>query len=491
MAALPAALWEDYTVPGNDCMNAASAFASLNRMTGLAPLRAPSFSGADPILPTPFRAAEAAAAALGLAGSISAEIWRLRGGAQQEMSVDLAAAAASLVSFALLRLDGEAVPRPSETNPAVAFYRAGCGRWIHLHGGFPHLAQGTLSLLAAENTTESVADAVAKWKAFALEDALAHLGLCGAVARGEEEWRASPQGQALAETPPIVLMRMDDAPRLELEKGGDAPLSGIRVLDLTRVLAGPAAGRTLASHGADVLTVRAGRLPAIDVFDLDTGQGKRSADLDLAEPADAERLRRLCRRAHVFVESYRPGALARLGFTSAALAHLSPGIVHAVVSCYGHKGPWAARPGWEQLAQTATGIALEQGAFMAARAGKAREAARPRLVPAAACDYITGYLAAAGIAAALLRRMREGGSWRVEVSLCATAMWLQALGRLASATVPENWNPLAGLDGYMKSCNIARGRLDFLGPVLRMSETPPAWRRPPPEPGADEAAWLD
>ena len=469
-------------------MVAGDAFATLNRATGLAPLRAPAFSGADPFLPTRLRVAAAAAAALGLGGAAVAEILRLRGGPRQDLSIDLAAAAASLVSFALLRLDGKAVPRPSENNPTVAFYRGRGGRWIHLHGGFPHLARGTLRLLNAEDNAESIADAVAKWDAFALEDALAHLGLCGAVARSEEEWRESPQGMTLTATPPIVLRRIADAPRLELPADGD-PLAGVRVLDLTRVLAGPTAGRTLASYGADVLAVRAERLPTVDVFDLDTGLGKRSTFLDLAKPADAERLRALAREAHVFVESYRPGALARLGFTPDALAHLAPGIVHVAVSCYGHGGPWAHRRGWEQLAQTATGVALEQGAFMAARAGRKGEV-RPQLIPAAACDYVTGYLAAAGAAAALLRRMREGGSWAVEVSLAATAMWLQSLGRVPADEVPESWSPLAGLDAVVTSCQTGRGRLDYLGPVMRMSESQPAWRRPPPVAGADEARWL-
>ena len=469
-------------------MAAADAFAALNRMTDLAPLRQPVFAGADPVVPTPFRVATAASAALGLTAAASAEIRRLRGGAHQDLAIDLRAAAASLVSFALLRLNGEAVPRPSETNPTVGFYRAGCGRWIHLHGGFPHLARGALRLLNAKEDQASIAEAVTKWDALALEDALAHMGLCGAVARTPREWRETAQGRILADTPPIVLARIGDAPRLELEEGAQ-PLAGIRVLDLTRVLAGPTCGRTLASHGAEVLAVRAERLPSFDVFDLDTGHGKRSAFLDLTRPADAERLRALCRDAHVFVDSYRPGALGGLGFTAASLAQMSPGIVQVAVSCYGHRGPWAERRGWEQLAQTATGLALEQGQAMAARAGDPSQL-QPRLIPAAACDYITGYLAAAGAAAALLRRMREGGSWRVEVSLSATAMWLQALGKLPAETLPESWSPLAGLDGAMRACQITRGRLEFLGPVMRMSESEPAWRRPPPEPGADEARWL-
>jgi len=204
---------------------------------------------------------------------------------------------------------------------------------------------------------------------------------------------------------------------------------------------------------------------------------------------DAEQLRALARNAHVFVDSYRPGALAELGVTAAALAHSTPGIVYCAVSCYGQHGPWSGRRGWEQLAQAASGIAVEQGGFAAARSGSRRESV-PALIPAAACDYITGYLGAAGVAAALLRRFREGGSWLVEVSLCATAAWLQSLGKIPAAQVPAQWNPAEGLDAYWKACETGRGRLDFLGPIVRMSHTPPRWRTPPPEQGADQAVWT-
>jgi crotonobetainyl-CoA:carnitine CoA-transferase CaiB-like acyl-CoA transferase len=469
-------------------MSVRDAFAYLNRIAGIAPLRAPAFGGDDPILPTPFRAGEAAGASLGLAAATANEIWRLRGGTQQDIDIDLKAAAASLTSFTLLKKDGKTVPRPADTNPTVALYQTADARWIHLHGGFPYLAKRTLDLLNADNTADSIASCVAKWNALALEDALAFMNLCGAVVRTEEEWRATPQGAMIADTPPIVLKRVGDAPVLRLPQSAQ-PLDGVRILDLTRVLAGPTIGRTLASHGAEVLGVRSERLPTIDLFDLDTGHGKRSTFLELGKPSDAEQLRALARDAHVFVDSYRPGALAGLGVTPAALAHSSPGIIHCAVSCYGHRGPWASRRGWEQLAQSATGIAVEQGAFRAARAGSRRESV-PALIPAAACDYITGYLGAAGVAAALLRRFREGGSWLVEVSLCATAMWLQSLGKISASQVPASWNPGDGLDAYRQSCETESGHLDFLGPVVRMAATPPRWSCPPPQLGADKAVWL-
>ena len=461
-------------------------FEYLNRITGLAPMTPPAFEGADPIIPTPFHAAEAAAASLGLSASIAGEIWRLRGGDRQDISIDLKAAAASLVSFMFVKRSGQGFVRPAADAATVGLYRCADGRWIQIHGGFPSQWPRMLDLLNAANTRDSVANAVAKWNALALEDAIAFMNLCGAMVRTPDEWKDGAQGKALLNTPPIVIRKIGEAPPLRL---GHAryPLDGVGVLDLTRVLAGPACGRTLASYGAEVLNVRAERLDTIEMFDLDTGQGKRSTFLDLVKPADSEVLRRLVRDAQIFVDSYRPGALAKLGFTPASLAHIARGITYVSVSCYGHEGPWAQRRGWEQLAQAATGLAHEQGAFTARREKKSETP--PALIPAALCDYVTGYLAAAGAAAAMLRRIREGGSWHVQVSLCATAMWLQSLG--VASQVPESWDPGEGLDPYLRSCETEGGRLDYLGPVVQMSKTPPVWRRPPPVPGADQPCWAD
>jgi len=458
-------------------MTPQAAFEYLNRVAGIAPLSVPVFDGPEAVVPTPFRVAAAAATSLGLGAATAGEIWRFRGGERQTISVDFAAAAASTVSTSLLRLDGNPLPRPGESDPTIGFYQAADARWIHLHGGFPHLARRTLDLLNAANSASAVLDGVFKWSGFALEDALAFMQLCGAVVRTEDEWQTSVQGRVLAAGAPIVLKKIGDAPPLRLFESR-APLAGVCVLDLTRVLAGPVCGRILASHGADVLAVRAERLPTVAEYDLDTGAGKRLAFLDLVKPADAETLRRLVRGAHVFVDSYRPGALARLGFSPAALAHSAPGITYVSISAYGSDGPWAGRRGWEQLAQAATGLAVEQGAFMAARR-KSRRETLPELIPADVLDTVTGYLAAAGAMAALLRRIREGGSWQVQVSLAATAMWLQSLGKIDAARVPQSWSPRDGLDPYLGSCETQGGRLEFLGPVVRMSKTPPISAPPP------------
>jgi crotonobetainyl-CoA:carnitine CoA-transferase CaiB-like acyl-CoA transferase len=435
----------------------------------------------DPILPTRFRVGEAAAAVLAAQAMAAADLWCLRGGRPQRIEVDVQAAAASLLSFFFLRLPG--VPLPRQAPATVALYRTRDGQWVHLHGGFPHLHDGTLALLACADDPAAIARAVAGWDAQALEDELAARGLCGARLRSAVEWAAHPQGLALANTPLVELERIGAAPPEPLlgphaSEPGTRPLAGVRVLDLTRVLAGPTCARTLAEHGAEVLHVRSPRLPFIEPFVIDTNPGKRSCHLDLERAEDVEQLRALVRTAHVFSQGYRAGTLAGRGFGPEALAGLRPGIVVVSINCYGHDGPWTMRPGWEQLAQTVTGMAYEH-------AGNET----PSVVPAAVADYTTGHLAALGVLRALARRTFEGGSWHVRVSLARTAMWIQSLPRTPADAPAIGVDPTA-LAAWWIEMDTAWGRLQRLGPIARMSETPPRWELPPAPLGTHAPQWA-
>ena len=438
-------------------------------------------SNRDPVLPTRFRVGEAAAAVLAAQAVAAADLWCLRGGRPQRIAVDVRAAAASLLSFAFMQLSAVALPRHPPTT--IALHRSRDGQWIHLHGGFPHLHEGTLALLACADDPAAIAGAVARWEAQGLEDALAERRLCGARLRDATEWRAHPQGRALAGTPLVELVRLGSAPPEPLPGPlaadlGARPLAGVRVLDLTRVLAGPTCARTLAEHGAQVLHVRSPRLPFIEPFVIDTNPGKRSCHLDLDRADDAEQLRRLARDAHVFSQGYRAEALARRGFGPEALAALRPGIIVASINCYGHNGPWATRPGWEQLAQTVTGMAQEH-------AGDET----PAVVPAAVTDYTTGHLAALGVMRALTQRASEGGSWLVRVSLARTAMWIQSLPRTAADALASGVDR-AALAPWWVEMDTAWGRLGRLGPIARMSETPPCWDLPAAPLGSHLPEWV-
>jgi hypothetical protein len=358
----------------------------------------------------------------------------------------------------------------------TALYQAEAGRWIHLHGGFPHLRDGLLELLDCANDPEWIARAVSKWDAQALEDAIAERSLCGARVRTQAEWAGHPQGLALAQRPLVEIRRIGESAPEPLH-GGGRPLSGVRVLDLTRVLAGPTCGRTLAEHGADVMRVHAPHLPFIEPFVMDTGHGKLSTHLDLRRKEDAERMRSLIGGGDVLSRGYRNGALEKLGFGLEDLIALRPGLIVVSINCYGHEGPWSGRAGWEQLAQTVTGIASENGG-----------PETPRLLPAAATDYTTGYLAALGTLAALARRAREGGSYEVRVSLARSGMWLQELDRVDGVPIGVGQDQL---DRYMQETMTEKGRIHHLGPVLELSETPPHWARATADLGSHPPQWPD
>ena len=432
--------------------------------------------GADPVLASRHHVGEASATAAACAAAWAARFGELRGLPRQSVGVDVQAAAATLLGF-LLQSAERAPSLGRDFSPVTGLFRSADGRLIHLHGGFRHLAEGTGRVLACPLEPDALAGAVAKWRAADLEDALAAAGLCGAIVRSPDEWAEHPQGQALAGVSAVSLRRLrgpDAAPAAP--SPADRPLAGVRVLDLTRVLAGPTVGRTLAAHGADVLRIDGPRLPFIEVFAIETGRGKRSALCDLDDPADRARLQDLVGSADVVVQGYRLGALDARGLGAERLAARRPGIVVVRVSCYGTTGPWAERRGWEQLAQSTSGIAWSE------------DPDQPHLIPAAATDYTTGYLGAAGAAEALCRRAEQGGSWLVDVSLCQTAAWL---GRLRADLDPAAAVGLGDVAARQETWPSAWGALTQLGPIEQLSHTPPRWDAAAVPRGSSPLAWRD
>mgnify|MGYP001280041319 FL=1 len=451
----------------------------LSRLLQLAKLPAADsieIRGRDPVMPSRFKIGEASATALAACGVAANTIWTASGGKHQRIEVDTAGAAVSLISFLCQKLEDGSEPQRDPNRPLVGFYQAGDGRWVHLHGAFPDLAAGTLAVLDCDASPESIRVAVSRWEGQALEDALAEAGMCGAMARTREEWLTHPQGESLQLVPPVSIKRIADSP-IEPIPPRARPLEGVRVLDLTRVLAGPTCGRTLASHGANVLKVNSPNLPSVPPFVIDTGHGKRSAFLDLNDEKDHKQLKLLVLSTDIFSQGYRKGALAKRGLGPEQLAEQRPGIIYVSINAYGHVGPWAARPGWEQLAQTASGVAVDEGSLES-----------PRLIAAAATDYTTGYLGALGAMAALYRRSIEGGSYHVEVSLAQTANWLYEFGLFERDHALPNFDPAIAAP-YMVSSDTGFGRLHHLGPIIRMSETEPRWEQVSVPLGHHPAKW--
>ncbi len=440
-------------------------------------------SGDEPILASPHYLATGAAAARLLTGVGASELWRARTGRPQALAVDARHAAAALLSFLCVEfLDPSKRPGLDLRRANLALtsiFRAGGGRYVQLHGSFSDAPQVLDELgLADPATAEEIAAAVARRNALDLEHALMSRGLCGGVVMTKDEWHIHPQGARLGDLPVVRIAKIGEAPPRPLG-AGDRPASGVRVLDLTRVLAGPTCAKTLAEHGADVLHVRAPHLGTVELFDVDTGIGKRQAFVDISAPGGAEVMTSLLGGADVFSQGYRLGTLEARGFGPTAVAQLRPGIVYVSENCYGSIGPWAGRPGWEQLAQAATGMSYREG--LAAPGGE------PRLAPAAVNDYSTGWLAAYGAMLALARRTREGGSWLVETSLAQTAMWYQRLGDdndPAGAPVPDNQRFMREMD------TPSYGRIRYLSPALSMTETEPGWHLPPAPNGTYEPEWL-
>lgn len=440
--------------------------------------------GSDPVYPTAFRIGETCASVIAGIGVAVSDLWELRTGRRQQAMVDVRHAAATMrtADFTWFQgVNGRFEPAPPD--PKMAHMRSVTqpwptkdGRWFLPHLNLPNLCERVLGVLKCENTPEGVCDAVAKWNANDLEEAIAKARACGGTVRSNAEWLAHPQGRYLVQRPLVEIEKIgESAP--EPFRTGSRPLSGIRVLDLTRILAGPVAARTLAEHGAEVLMVTAPHLPQTAEHVRDTSHGKRSCFLDLAKPDHAARLRTLAAGVDVFSQGYRPGVLGARGFDAEELAAVRPGLVYLSISCYGSGGPFADRAGWEQVAQTVTGICRDNG----------RE--RPTLIHAAACDWTTGYLGAYGVLLALARRAREGGSYHVRVSLCQSGMFIYRQGKIA-LDPSANGLTRAEAEPLQLSAQTAYGSMRFLKPVLQLSETAARWERPTPKLGADEPSWL-
>ncbi|WP_179401540.1 CoA transferase [Burkholderia guangdongensis] len=443
--------------------------------------------GHDPVLPSVFHVGTLAAATIAAAGLAAAECHRIRTGIAQRVDVPVRDALVAFRSERYLRVDDG--PPPELRHPVTGFYATRDGRWIQLHANFPHHLQGILNVLGCGGSRDEVAAAIRERDGAALDTALADAGLCAALIRTPDEWAAHEQAHALAGLPLFDIERIGDAPAQPIGAGdagdvGDAgrPLDGVRALDLTRIIAGPVAGRTLAQHGARTLLVNGPHLPNIAPLVIDNGRGKRSAWLDLRDEVGIATLRALVRDADVFLQAYRPGALAARGFAPAELAAERPGIVCVSISAYGHAGPWARRRGFDSLVQSASGIAW--------REQQATHADGPRHLPCQALDHATGYLAAFGAMIALARRARDGGSWHVRVSLAQTGRWLQSFGLVPDG---ERARDLALDDVRDRLDRVVSpfGVVDAVRPAERLSATPPYFALPPVPLGTHAARWDD
>lgn len=449
------------------------------------------FTGPDQVLPSSYKTDLAARLTIGAVGAAAAEMHARRTGTRQDVTVDTTHAAAEFSAERVFTLND--APTPELFDPLAGAYRCGDGRWVRIHTNFVHHREGILDLLSCAPDRDAVQAAFQKWDAEAFESAASGAKMIAALFRSAEEWKAHPHGSSLAGKPVITLEKIGDAPKADYAPGA-RPLSGFRVLDLTRIIAGPTCGRALAAHGADVMRVASPYLPFIESLVMVSGAGKRSAYADLETIAGRQALETLLREADVFVEGYRPGGLAARGFSPERAAEIRPGIVTVSLSAYGSngaarggQGPWSSKRGFDSIVQTACGI--NHGEATDAAQDASIEDLQPRALPCQALDHASGYLMAFGAMAALLRRMEEGGSWRVHVSLAQTAEWLTSLGRIEGGTQrpapAKNW---AG--PYLDTAETPFGRLRTVRPAARLSETPPYFDKPAVPLGTHDPVWT-
>ncbi|WP_459546203.1 CoA transferase [Nocardia sp. X0981] len=313
--------------------------------------------------------------------------------------------AASFTSDRLLRIDSA----PAGGFADLSGFFPTFDGWVRTHANYPHHRARLLAALdlPTDAPIELAEAQMAMIRAADLEELAAARGAIAVRVRDEAQWRAGPQAGAAASGPLVALVERSDRRRYSLPVSGTPhqPLQGVRVLDLTRVIAGPVATRALALLGAEVLRVDPPGLPEIPWQYADTCQGKRSALLDLR--AAGAQWEGLLDHADVLVTGYRPGALEQLGLTG------RPGLIHGRISAWGFTGPWAGRRGFDSIVQAATGIAVVEGA-----------SAVPGALPAQALDHASGYLLAAGLVDALAARRVDGYGRDVRVSLARTATWL-------------------------------------------------------------------
>lgn len=350
--------------------------------------------------------------------------------------------------------------------------------WIRLHTNLPHHRKAALHVLGCAGTREAVATAVRRWQADSLESETVAAGGVAAAMRSRADWLAHPQGRAVAAEPLISWtssrsIQLRDRPQATVER----PLAGLRVLDLTRVLAGPVSTRTLAGFGADVLRIDPPGWDEPGVI-TDISLGKRMAALDLTKCEDRLNFETLLAQADVLAHGYRPGALEGLGYDAETLRQLAPNLVEVTLDAYGWTGPWAKRRGFDSLVQMSAGIADAGRKWAQTR--------KPHPLPVQALDHATGYLMAAAVLSALAAAARGTELPTARLSLARTAELLAGMEKHSSGAdiagpETEDFSPSTELSSWGPGRRLAA--------PLCLNGTAMHWEIPSTHCGSAPACW--
>ena len=472
-------LWPGLLAEAWAALTSASGGAAPNSSDGRLPagLEVLWVSGAPGHLPSRLPVEDVAIACTGAALLAAAALHAQRGGdcgsrGSPTARLDLGHVAAAFRSEAYLRVNGE------QAGPGFAplsrFWRAADG-WVRTHGNYPWHRSALLRALGCSDDPESVAAAIAALGARQAEELVVAAGGVAGAVRGEDSWRTEPAGQAVAATRLVEGTSIGGAPP-RWRPAGALPASGIRVLDLTRVIAGPVATRYLGALGAEVLRLDAPDRPELTLHAYDGLPGKHSALLDFGTADGHARLHELLSEADVLVHGYRPHALDRFGLSPELLAERHPGLVVVGLSAWGSRGPWGGRRGFDSIVQAACGIAMAESA----------DGERPGAMPCQLLDHGTGYLCAAAALQALARQSTHGGTEFRELCLARTAHWLLGLPRGAAT-------PSVGADGddpaWLVTLDSAQGPVTTVRPPGRIDDEALAWPRWLSRYGSDQPAW--
>jgi crotonobetainyl-CoA:carnitine CoA-transferase CaiB-like acyl-CoA transferase len=431
-------------------------------------------TGADDLLASALPVIPLATAAVGASMLAAARLDGLRrSGHTPSVELDTAHLACAVRSERYVRGDGQL--EVGGFAPLSRFFRTADG-WIRPHANYPWHRERLLSVLGTSAEPVAVAQAVSRWPAVQLENAIFEAGGCAAAVRTAEEWRANAQGMVVNAMPLLEMQPVGSAPAGLPDPAPDStlPVSGLRVLDLTRVIAGPVCTRTLGALGADVLRIDSPHLPEMATQRVDSLAGKHSALLDLRQPSDRARFDALLAEAHVVVQGYRPGAMAGLGLSPEALIARHPGLIVVSLSAWAERGPWTERRGFDSLVQAASGIAVCE----------AGPDPQPGVLPAQLLDHVTGYLAAAAALVALGNRQALGRGWHARVSLAQTAAWLLRQP-LRTKQAVKQIDPAP----YQNEFDTPAGPIKLIAPPARLDGRPLRWPGPPAVYGADPPYW--
>jgi crotonobetainyl-CoA:carnitine CoA-transferase CaiB-like acyl-CoA transferase len=418
-------------------------------------------NGTPPNLNSPLRVMDGGAIALAAKAAGVASLARMRSGMAEDIAIDARQIVFAFKPFFHTLLDGR--PTGDWTGlaaaaPCMGHFACADGRFVYMCNLVPKLREGALRILDCAANREAVAAAIGKWNADDLETAMTAQGIPVAVVRESAEWLGTEQGMALQSSPLVAIERLGETPPIALPNA-DRPFAGIKVVDMTHVLAGPMITRGLAEYGADVLHLSSAN-PDLDdpkAVSTEFRLGKRTANLELTDPAGRGTLAELLRDADVFVHSWRPGVFERYGFGPEQIAALNPGIVQVAVSCYGPVGPWSHRGGFDGLALASTGATAIEALYD-----------RPKVSPpGVVTDALVGFLGTAVVASLLQRRAKEGGSYRAELSLARIAMWLLSLG--SDAVDPAAPSDVG--EPRMQSLETPLGQIEHVASPISCSRT--------------------